>query len=368
MLGSVSVGSVGHSRMPGSPGSNGAGDGTTYEGAALRAIESTPTKPLPEPTPRRGRADHWLRELILAAILYEVYNLIQHLLTGSTAEAQRNGRDLLSWEQRLHLDPERFLNHAFGHITAVAVPACYFYAALHFLVTPAVLIWAYRARSAAYGRARTVLFVMTLSALAGFRWFPTAPPRLLSGSGFSDTLTQFSAWGWWGSDAMPSAASSLANEYAAMPSLHVGWAVWSGATVFTLTHKRVIRVLAVGYPVVTTLVVLGTGNHYLLDALAGAALWLFASLFVKYRSVISLAPRRLPAVTIGVLGMVRVLIFEQRRRPLGCGVRHFSARCRVGCIARARAYRSSTALMASASTTTGGEDAAAVRNRQRCSG
>jgi hypothetical protein len=291
MLGSVSVGSVGHPRMPGSPGSHGAGDGATYDGATLRAIESTPTEPLPESTLRRGRADHWLRELILAAVLYEVYNLIQHLLTGSTAQAQRNGRDLFNWEQRLHLDPELFLNHAFGQITAVAVPACYFYAALHFLVTPAVLIWAYRARPAAYRQARTVLVVMTLSALAGFRWFPTAPPRLLTGTGFSDTLTQFSAWGWWGSDAMPSAASSLANQYAAMPSLHVGWAVWSGATVFTLTHKQVIRVLAVGYPVVTTLVVLGTGNHYLLDAVAGAAIWLFAWLLVKYQSVIRLAPR-----------------------------------------------------------------------------
>jgi hypothetical protein len=284
---------VGLPRMPGSPARQEARDGATCEGAALRAIESTPSKPLHESTPRRERGDHWLRELILAAMLYEVYNLIQHLLTGSTAQAQRNGRDLLNWERRLHLDPEHFLNHAFGHNTAVAVPACYFYAALHFLVTPAVLIWAYRAHAAAYRQARTVLVVMTLSALAGFRWFPTAPPRLLGGAGFSDTLTHFSKWGWWGSDAMPSAASSLANQYAAMPSLHVGWAVWSSATVFALTRKHVIRVLAVGYPVVTALVVLGTGNHYLLDALAGASLWLFASLLVKYQAVVRLAPRAL---------------------------------------------------------------------------
>jgi PAP2 superfamily protein len=239
-----------------------------------------PVNPLAEPTLSRPRADHWVRELILAAVLYEVYNLIQHLLTGGTAHAQHNGRDLFDWERRLHLDPERFLNNLFDAHTVVAVPACYVYATLHFLVTPAVLIWAYRARPAAYRQARTVLIVMTVSALAGFRWFPTAPPRLLDGAGFTDTLAHFSRWGWWGSDALPSAASSLANQYAAMPSLHVGWAVWSGATVYTLTHRRAIRVLALAYPAVTTLVVLGTGNHYLLDAVAGAALWLLAFVLV----------------------------------------------------------------------------------------
>ncbi len=251
-----------------------------------------PLDPLTESTLRRPRADHWVRELIFAAVLYEVYNLIQHLLTGSTAHAQHNGRDLFDWERRWHLDPERFLNKVFDAHTVLAVPACYLYATLHFLVTPAVLIWTYRARPAAYRQARTVLIVMTVSALAGFRWFPAAPPRLLNGAGFTDTLTHFSRWGWWGSDALPSAASSLANQYAAMPSLHVGWAVWSGATIFSLTRQRTVRVLALVYPAVTTVVVLGTGNHYLLDAVAGAVLWLVAALCVNYQGQVKVAARR----------------------------------------------------------------------------
>jgi PAP2 superfamily len=223
------------------------------------------------PAPRRRRTDHWIRELILVAVLYEFYNLIQHLLTGSTAQAQRNGHDVLRAERWLHLDPELSLNHLLNHVAVLAVPACYFYATLHFIITPIVIIWTYRSRRADYGRARNILVIMTVSALAGFWWFPTAPPRLLSGEAYTDTVAHYSNWGWWSADALPSGASNLANQFAAMPSLHVGWALWCCVTVFPLTRRRVVRVLAVAYPVLTTLVVMGTGNHYLLDVVAGVA-------------------------------------------------------------------------------------------------
>lgn len=230
------------------------------------------------------RANRWWRELLLAVLLYEIYNAVQALLTGSTARAQQDGRDVLGWERWLHLDPELALNHVFGHVTALAVPACYFYASLHFIVTPAVLIWTYLARPRGYRQARSVLFVMTLSGLVGFWLFPTAPPRLLQGAGFSDTLAHFSSWGWWSSDALPSAAKDLANQYAAMPSLHVAWAVWCAATVCAMSRRPVVRAVAVAYPVLTGIVVLATGNHYLLDVLAGAALWLVARGVVGYLS------------------------------------------------------------------------------------
>lgn len=233
----------------------------------------------------------WWRELGLVIGFYAVYDVIRGVMSRSSAEAQRDGRDLLGWERLLHLDPEHWLNADLGHVAVLAVPACYFYATLHFIVTPGVLIWTYRSRPRAYRRVRSVLAVITAAALVGFWWFPTAPPRLLAGAGFQDTLAHYGSWGWWGADAsVPAGATAIANQYAAMPSLHLAWAAWCGATVFTLCRVRVVRVLAVAYPVLTALVVLGTANHYLFDVLAGAALWAIAQLLVGYLSRLGVWP------------------------------------------------------------------------------
>jgi hypothetical protein len=234
----------------------------------------------------------WWRELALVGGFYGVYDLIRGLIGGGSAQAQRDGNDLLRWEQLLRIDPEHWLNAHLQHLSVAAVPACYFYATLHFVITPGVLLWTYRRHRGDYARARTVLALITAAALIGFWRFPTAPPRLLIGAGFHDTLAHFAGWGWWGSDAsVPAAATAIANQYAAMPSLHVAWAAWCGATLFTLTGRRWIKSLAVAYPVLTTLVVLGTANHYLLDVLAGAALWAVAEAAVRRARVFSAAAR-----------------------------------------------------------------------------
>jgi PAP2 superfamily len=226
------------------------------------------------------------------AAFYAVYDAIRGVISGSIPRAQGDGGDLLRWERWTHLDPEHALNNALQHVSVVAIPACYFYATLHFIVTPAVLIWTYRARPAAYRNARTVLAIVTASALIGFWRFPTAPPRLLTDGGFHDTLAAYRNWGWWGSDAsVPAGAAAIANQFAAMPSLHMAWAAWCGATVFRLASRRWLRVLAVAYPVLTALVVLGTANHYLADVVAGAGLWLLADLGVRRLSRSSMIER-----------------------------------------------------------------------------
>lgn len=211
---------------------------------------------------------------MLAVGLYALYDVVHGLVAGSPARAVADGHALLGAEQVLHLDPELAINSLLDRVAPLAIPACFFYATLHFVVTPGVLVWTYRRRPASYGRARTTLALITGIALLGFWLFPTAPPRMLTGAGFDDTLHHYQAWGWWSSDAsVPGALQTVANRYAAMPSLHVAWAAWCGATVFSSTRSRVWRAAAVAYPVLTALVVLGTANHYLLDVLAGLALW-----------------------------------------------------------------------------------------------
>jgi hypothetical protein len=183
----------------------------------------------------------------------------------------RHATRLLDLEGGLAL--EGHLNSALGRLPVLAVLASYWYSALHYTVTPAVLVWLHRRHPSSYRPARTALVGATLLGLVGFWLYPTAPPRMLSGDGFVDTLAQFSRWGWWSTDASaPKGMGGLTNELAAMPSLHVGWAVWVGWYVYRHASSRVARTLAVAYPAGTALVVMATANHYLLDVVAGAVL------------------------------------------------------------------------------------------------
>jgi hypothetical protein len=186
------------------------------------------------------------------------------------------------FERARNIAPENWLNAHLETMPLLAVAACYVYAALHYLVTPSVLIWAYWRDPRLYVRARTTLVLTTFGALLGFWLYPTAPPRLLSGAGFQDTLQRFSGWGWWGAgSSLPSGSGSLANQFAAMPSLHVAWSVWCSATLLALVRRRSVKLVGVAYPIVTAVVVLATGNHYLLDVVAGVAVWAGAELCTR---------------------------------------------------------------------------------------
>jgi hypothetical protein len=153
------------------------------------------------------------------------------------------------------------------------VPADFWYASLHYLVTPIILVWLFRARAEHYRAARTWLLSSTFIGLIGFTLLPTCPPRLLSPDhGFVDTMAHYSSYGWWGGEASaPRGMGAMTNQYAAMPSLHVGWALWCGVMLWRHGGNRLTKILAVAYPVLTALVVMGTANHYFLDAVAGVA-------------------------------------------------------------------------------------------------
>lgn len=210
-------------------------------------------------------------ELPLIAVVYALYSGVRLLVRGDVGDAVRHGADILHCEQLVHLDPERWFNRLLTKHAFLGVPADFAYASLHYLVTPAVLVWLWRRHPTHYRIARTWLVISTLIGLAGFTLLPTAPPRLLPGGyGFVDTMARYGSYGWWGGDASaPRGMGSLTNQYAAMPSLHVGWALWCGLILFRLGRHWPVRVLGAVYPVVTVLVVLGTANHYLMDTVAG---------------------------------------------------------------------------------------------------
>ncbi|MEV7424151.1 MULTISPECIES: phosphatase PAP2 family protein [unclassified Streptomyces] len=224
-------------------------------------------RPLPRPRPR------WWTELILLVVVYGAYSAGRLLARGDVSTAVDHGLAILRVEKALLLNAEHPLNRLFTSTPAIGIPADFAYASLHYLVTPAVLIWLFRRRPARYRAARTWLMASTLLGLVGFTLLPTCPPRLLdAGHGFVDTMAQYSSYGWWGTEASaPRGLGGMTNQYAAMPSLHVGWAVWCGVLLWRHARSPLVRWLGVAYPVVITVVVMGTANHYFLDAVAGVA-------------------------------------------------------------------------------------------------
>ncbi|MFI1290260.1 phosphatase PAP2 family protein [Streptomyces sp. NPDC020792] len=215
----------------------------------------------------------WWTELPLILLVYGCYSAGRLLARGDVSTAVDHGLAILRVEKLLHLNAEHPLNRLFTREPWLGVPADFWYASLHYLVTPVLLVWLFRARTTHYRAARTWLMTSTFIGLIGFTLLPTCPPRLLSPDhGFVDTMAQYSSYGWWGGEASaPRGLGGMTNQYAAMPSLHVGWALWCGVMLWRHGGTRTAKAAGVAYPLLTALVVMGTANHYLLDAVAGVA-------------------------------------------------------------------------------------------------
>ncbi|GAA2257821.1 phosphatase PAP2 family protein [Streptomyces atrovirens] len=207
-----------------------------------------------------------VRELLLVAGLFLVYKLGRRLATGHTGEAYRNGREVWDLERALRLPGEGAVQSLLLHGDGLAHLANTYYAVVHFPATAAFLVWLYLRRPAHYVWARRVLAAVTAAALVLHLVFPLAPPRMLAATGLVDTARVYgpSVYG-------PPEADGLSNQFAAMPSLHFGWAlmVAVGLVVATRAWWRWLWLL---HPLVTLLVIVGTANHFWLDALVAAAL------------------------------------------------------------------------------------------------
>jgi hypothetical protein len=205
-------------------------------------------------------------ELVILAIGYLAYEGTRLAVRANHAEAMHNGRRVYHAEERSAFAPEEWINHVLNAHAAVARISGYYYATLHFTVTIAVIVWLYWRHPEHYRPLRTTLIGTTLIALLGYWLFPVAPPRFTLPN-LTDTVAHWRIL----EVAAPRGGSSVANLDAAMPSLHVGWAAWCALVVWQVFRRRhpVLALLAFVYPVLTTIVVLGTANHYLLDCVAG---------------------------------------------------------------------------------------------------
>ncbi|MEV6402597.1 phosphatase PAP2 family protein [Streptomyces bobili] len=240
---------------------------TSLEGReqAVPAPVTAAQRPDPLPrlrTPRRPRL--WF-EILLIAVSYWTYSLIRNAVPEQRAEALRNADWIWRMEHHLGIAVEESVNHGVNAVTWLIVGMNYYYATLHFVLTLAVLIWLYRAHPGRYGAARLTLFATTAVALAGYYLYPLAPPRLMNGNDFIDTVVVHQTWGSMASGDL----KNMSNQYAAMPSMHIGWSLWCGLTIFTLAKLPWVRILGLLYPTATLIVIVATANHFWLDAVGG---------------------------------------------------------------------------------------------------
>lgn len=213
-----------------------------------------------------------LLELLLIRVGYSAYQQVRLAATGGTnaggrATAEHHGDQILSIERFLHIDIEHWVNHAVFKVEWLREFFAFYYESFHFVVPLTVLAVLYVRRPGDYRWARSALGFATLMALLGFWLFPLAPPRLMPGLGIVDTVHGVQDF----SKPDYGTLTALTNQYAAMPSLHFGWSLWCGVVIAVLAPKWWMKALGLLHPLLTVSAIVATGNHWVLDAVGGAA-------------------------------------------------------------------------------------------------
>jgi hypothetical protein len=216
--------------------------------------------------PAGRRRPHPLREIAVILVLFVAYKVGRLAVAGDLDAATANAHTVWRLERRLHLPSEQLVQSVLLHSEVVTRLANEFYAFVHFPATAVFLLWMWLWRPSAYLGARRSLAVVTALALVIHLAFPLAPPRLVPALGMVDTAALIgpAVYG------NPS-TDTLTNQFAAMPSLHIGWALVIAITLIRCTRSR-WRWWWSLHPAVTTLVVVATANHYGADGVAAAAL------------------------------------------------------------------------------------------------
>ncbi|WP_338898517.1 bifunctional glycosyltransferase 87/phosphatase PAP2 family protein [Streptomyces sp. TG1A-60] len=208
-----------------------------------------------------------LLELLLIRVTYAAYQRTRLEATGSRAAAEEHAGQVLAVEKALFIDVEHWFNHAVVQVDWLRGFFDFYYTSFHFVVPLSVLGILYWRRPADYRWARTSIGFTTVLALVGFFFYPLAPPRLMPGLGIIDTIYGVQDF----SRPDYGRLTELTNQYAAMPSLHFGWSLWCGLTIALVAPKVWMKVLGLLHPFFTALAIVATGNHWILDAVGGAA-------------------------------------------------------------------------------------------------
>ncbi len=233
-----------------------------------------------------SRSHSGLQELGALAALYAIYEVVRGAPSENIEAAMRHTSEIVALEQSIGIYVERAVQSGAEAIPLAPTLLGLAYMVLHFIGTTGALVWLHRRHPDHFPVVRTTVVAATALALIGYVLYPAAPPRL-AGLGFSDTVSTSA-----GINLSSDALGALYNPFAAVPSLHFGYALIVGATLATLARRRWVRVAGVVYPLAMLLVIVATGNHFVFDAALGAIVvvagWLVALLVLE-------SPARRPA-------------------------------------------------------------------------
>jgi hypothetical protein len=228
---------------------------------------------------RRERV--WLLvDLLVVVWLIWLFDALNNLALVRQGLAVRDGHAVLDLERSLGLDPEHALNSWLARHHTLGEIVVFWYENVHIVVTLCMFAWLWWRRADSQGVLRATLVIVNVIALAVFWSFPVAPPRMLAG-GYVDLVSSVHGLPAW----QIGATALHSNQLCSLPSLHIAWATWCAIVAWKLSRRRMLRAVAVLYPFVTTFAVMATANHYLADAVTGAAITLAVYLLLKRSSV-----------------------------------------------------------------------------------
>jgi hypothetical protein len=208
-----------------------------------------------------------LRQVSLFGAAYLAYRFVRGLVEGDANAAFAHARDLITLERTLHVFVEPSIQAWASSSHFVMVLSSWMYVNAQTSVTVAALVYLYLRHNRNFYFVRNMFMIAMAIALVGYTVFPTAPPRFMPEWGFIDSVSDFT-----GVHVSHASATmtALVNPYAAVPSMHVAFALMIGWTLARLVRWRVVRVLWLLYPFLMAFVIVVTANHFIFDAFLGA--------------------------------------------------------------------------------------------------
>jgi hypothetical protein len=236
------------------------------------------------------------RQIALVGLAYGAYSLVRGLVEGRATAAFQNARDLIQVEQTLHVFVEPSVQAWASGSHALMDFSSWMYVNAQTSITVAALVYLYVRHNGSFYFVRNMFAIALLIALVGYAVFPTAPPRFLPEWGFIDSVSDLT-----GVKVSHASASmnTLFNPYAAVPSMHVAFALMIGWPLASLSRTRVARVLWRLYPLLIAFVIVATANHFILDALLGALTAGASALGARRLGLLKPAAWRFGAATAG---------------------------------------------------------------------
>jgi hypothetical protein len=231
-----------------------------------------------------------LRQIGLFCGAYWLYRLVRGLTDGRAGDAFAHAREVIDLERALGLFTEPAVHTWATGSSWVIDATSWMYVNSHFTITTVTLAFIYLRRNPSFYFIRNMFMVAMGIALVGYALFPTAPPRLMPEWGFTDSVASFT-----GVDPATSSARTLFNPFAAVPSMHVAFALMLAVPMASMARRRAVKALWSVYPAVVTFVVVATANHWWFDAFTGA-------LTAAVSAVVAVGfARSRPASWVGVL-------------------------------------------------------------------